>query len=824
MSDPSPIRTIPNDYSHYTPLSSGSKEIRLLRILSAASPEAPLMIALVRTKLATCPPYTALSYCWGSLDRTKTITLLQDSIEVDSTWGDDRIQELNDRLEREGDRRPDIIRDFKVTTNLHAALHSFRSRNITGFIWADMLCINQGDDYERSSQVGFMKSIFGAAESVNVWLGTEQKYADALFANENVELAIFAEVLELWDWGKDNYELGELFEMFWSNLRRASQHGSNETTVDTFSFPEFYDKECDLRWSARMTELSLHAFHRSLLKYESSIDRLLETIPGSEIPGIYEEELPDLVLDVTRLFLAWLYLPCTQMSSHEGGDENHGASSLIKYTTRIFDRRSEVWRFMAHDNFCRRYPYARLSMVRSILDRATTILKHPFFSRTWVLQEVSSNHRVKLVVGTQETKWRVLLNLLRFYRTTLHCAIVGLATGTERPQHVVDIGLGQSSDVWMALNGPNKDILFMDLLGWTEYFQTTDPRDKLFAIYHLATDLPNLSFRPDYTKTEDENWTSFTRAVIQATHSLRIVGHETQAHQRRSGLPSWVRNPLKSLADDFHFPKFHCSGNSKANLKVVPNESALVLQGFGIATVGIVVETKNMEKLWSQCGGNFSGDCLANFLKALVKSQEDDQEDWKPDEGDGSEKVPILILWYILNQVHILAFGKSSRSVTSVEDVSETKFSFESFAEAVSLSLIDSALPEIAMEWEKWCSDFERPMDDLLEWRYQQMRKPAKETDAVGHSDLIIYYTMIVSRLDYFFSHGGRIGLCPRGTRRRDVIVGLFGGNMPYVLRPKTPDPSILLTEQLRQGPKYRMIGTCYIDGEMQGEWMRHHS
>lgn len=141
MSDPSPIRTIPNDYDHYTPLSSDSKDIRLLRILPVASPQAPLVVALVRTKLATCPPYIALSYCWGSLDATKTINLLfQDSIEVDSTWGDGRIQELNDILEREDDRRPDIIEDFKVTTSLHDALHSFRSRNTTGFIWADMLC------------------------------------------------------------------------------------------------------------------------------------------------------------------------------------------------------------------------------------------------------------------------------------------------------------------------------------------------------------------------------------------------------------------------------------------------------------------------------------------------------------------------------------------------------------------------------------------------------------------------------------------------------------------------------------------------------------
>jgi len=64
MSDPSPIRTIPNNYSRYTALSPDSKEISLLRILPAASPEAPLVVALIRAKLAASLPYEALSYCW----------------------------------------------------------------------------------------------------------------------------------------------------------------------------------------------------------------------------------------------------------------------------------------------------------------------------------------------------------------------------------------------------------------------------------------------------------------------------------------------------------------------------------------------------------------------------------------------------------------------------------------------------------------------------------------------------------------------------------------------------------------------------------------
>ncbi|KAH8672601.1 heterokaryon incompatibility protein-domain-containing protein, partial [Tricladium varicosporioides] len=144
MTDLSPIRTIPNNYTHYSPLDSTRKEIRLLHILPADSDDGPLVVALVRTTLADCPEYRALSYCWGNLEDTKTV----------------RTAHAN----------------FEITSNLYAALKSFR-RSWEGidFLWADMLCINQGDVEERSGQVGIMKSIYTIANSVSVWLGDDEE-------------------------------------------------------------------------------------------------------------------------------------------------------------------------------------------------------------------------------------------------------------------------------------------------------------------------------------------------------------------------------------------------------------------------------------------------------------------------------------------------------------------------------------------------------------------------------------------------------------------------------------------------------------------------
>lgn len=68
------MRTIPNDYSHYKPIDSAKREIRVLVLHPAASPKDPVTCSLVRTSLTDDEPcYEAISYCWGNLDDTNVL-------------------------------------------------------------------------------------------------------------------------------------------------------------------------------------------------------------------------------------------------------------------------------------------------------------------------------------------------------------------------------------------------------------------------------------------------------------------------------------------------------------------------------------------------------------------------------------------------------------------------------------------------------------------------------------------------------------------------------------------------------------------------------
>ena len=124
----------------YRPLPAGST--RLLRLMPAqndAKIECSLSPYALRETERRTHLYEALSYVWGTQNKTRSITLDN--------------------------------HDFPVTENLHAALLHLRDRSLVRTIWVDAISINQADLDERGHQVQFMAEIYARANRVVVWLG-----------------------------------------------------------------------------------------------------------------------------------------------------------------------------------------------------------------------------------------------------------------------------------------------------------------------------------------------------------------------------------------------------------------------------------------------------------------------------------------------------------------------------------------------------------------------------------------------------------------------------------------------------------------------------
>ncbi|KAL5317014.1 hypothetical protein ACEPPN_016067 [Leptodophora sp. 'Broadleaf-Isolate-01'] len=141
----------------YTQLDFARFETRFLRLAERPTQiTEPIRFEISIASLNNPPKYDALSYCWGD-------TLQISTIEVDG-------------------------RSVEVSKNLAEALFN-AGLEVGDHIWADAICIDQSNLYEKSYQIMRMGQIYSQAEQTVVWLGNEarySKYAADLLADRRI--------------------------------------------------------------------------------------------------------------------------------------------------------------------------------------------------------------------------------------------------------------------------------------------------------------------------------------------------------------------------------------------------------------------------------------------------------------------------------------------------------------------------------------------------------------------------------------------------------------------------------------------------------------
>lgn len=135
----------------YMPLDPSKTEIRLIKLYprpakTSMKRDLAPRCDLIHVSLNDKPDYCALSYNWGDPRDTEMITVGLSSVPV--------------------------------TRNLYSSLEHLRYDETVRVIWIDALCINQGDNEEKSWQVQLMKEIYERASFVTIWLGPADGTSD----------------------------------------------------------------------------------------------------------------------------------------------------------------------------------------------------------------------------------------------------------------------------------------------------------------------------------------------------------------------------------------------------------------------------------------------------------------------------------------------------------------------------------------------------------------------------------------------------------------------------------------------------------------------
>ena len=126
----------------YKPLPQPQKDCRLLCILPGRISDPIACNTSVIDLAEAAGRYDALSYCWGSQDRTRPIICDNTSISV--------------------------------TPNLEAALKRLRAPDLARNFWIDQLCIDHENLREKEQQLALMADIYRRSSKLLIWLGDNE--------------------------------------------------------------------------------------------------------------------------------------------------------------------------------------------------------------------------------------------------------------------------------------------------------------------------------------------------------------------------------------------------------------------------------------------------------------------------------------------------------------------------------------------------------------------------------------------------------------------------------------------------------------------------
>ena len=321
----------------------------------------------------------------------------------------------------------------------------------------------------------------------------------------------------------------------------------------------------------------------------------------------------------------------------------------------------------------------------------------------------------------------------------------------------------------------------MDLLNESLDFQCTDKRDKVFGLLGIATDISSEDeeIRPDYESKVEDVYRRFVIWEIKKNNSLRSLSCASDRSKSIHLLPSWVPDfsQLEHTTNLMRFEKrvnFNATKKSKPQARFADEGDVLYLGGRAVDSIDVV-------------GGR-------EYLDPLSKNPDSDSlRAWHINSGWLQECIAITLK----EEARIDCYGPN-RSFPKSFGMTDERY--EEFWRTLTCNHNTKMQPSPAIHG-IWMKDYVKLIleegsvnkDWVQEWlsNFQQIHA------VIG---------LMNKNRRFCATIGGRIGMVPRSAAAGDIVCVLYGGRVPFVLRP------------CEKG--YTLIGECYIHGLMDGEAM----
>jgi hypothetical protein len=391
------------------------------------------------------------------------------------------------------------------------------------------------------------------------------------------------------------------------------------------------------------------------------------------------------------------------------------------------------------------------------------LMRRPWFQRLWVVQEAGLARSAVALFGERELDFDVLSNTAKY----LHVS----GGGHQDTYSVPSLAKFE----YFPVRRENSRIVtweknpdFLDMLEVTRWQRASDPRDYVFALlgHPSARVGGNLLIEPNYQKPHMEVFQELAIILLQQSRDLRLFS--AVRHRDRSLLnnPSWIPTlhregyDMRAGVHSENFKGYDAHAGFPRNLQLM--ESREVLQVHGIVFDTITESTKEFE------------------YERLKKSSQKDR-----------------FMARLLAAAMALSMGYPGSIQETIQHI---YMALSGYYRNLEQGLRDFA----AFRLELSAMNPEQTRDGpgtLLPEGLATAREAAKEGNADGQN---LKWMTWITRKRVFVTESGLIGAGPAPLRSGDLCCILFGGRVPFLLRP---------TESA-----YRLVGEAYINGVMQGE------